>query len=120
MSDPSVSLVLPNRNNGRVLGHVLERLAENTTYPDTKRIAIDDGFHRGGSAITKPIGRRTYHERVIRAREEDCPQCETIAEVDGGAGCCRLADHYAYWRPNPDMRLAAERILAAFGELAPT
>jgi O-antigen biosynthesis protein len=191
VSDPSVSLVLPNRNNGRVLDHVLERLAENTTYPDTELIVIDDGstddsrtilrrwrdsgrfatfklierehagviealntglheasgelivqldgdasvetpgwlerivpffssdqrigvvtakvvfdwgeiqtcgvdvigpdgFHGRGSVITEPAGRRTYHERVQRARDGERPEYEAIAEVDGGAGCCMM------------------------------
>lgn len=42
-TSPSVSLLLPNRDNALVLGAVLERLAENTTYADSEVIAVDDG-----------------------------------------------------------------------------
>lgn len=191
MKGPPVSLLLPNRNNGRVLDRVLERLAENTTYPDTELIAIDDGstddsrailrrwrdagafqsfrlierehagviealntglreargelivqldadasvetpgwlerlvpffvsdqrigvvttkvvfgsgeiqtcgvdvispegFHGRGSRVTERAGERSYHERVERRRDGDCPECDTVAEVDGGAGCCMM------------------------------
>jgi GT2 family glycosyltransferase len=40
---PSVSLLLPNHNNGYVLERVLERLAENTTHGETEVVAVDDG-----------------------------------------------------------------------------
>ena len=40
---PLVSLLLPNRNNERVLELVLERLAANTTYPRVELVAVDDG-----------------------------------------------------------------------------
>lgn len=188
---PSVSLLMPNRNNASVLDHVLERLAANTSYPNFELVVVDDGstdssreilrrwrdsgafaefrlleqeqrgaihalntglaaadgrlivqldadssietpgwlermtdlflcdervgvvtgkivfdwgdlhtcgvdvlgpdgFHDRGALITEPIGRRTYHQRVLRRREGDCPECETLAEVDGGIGCCML------------------------------
>lgn len=188
---PRVSLLMPNHNNARILDHVLDRLATNTTYPDVELVVIDDGSsdgsreilrrwerlerlpglrlieqeHRGviealnaglrqatgelvvqldadasletpgwleqmvqffcsderigvltakvvfdwgeihtcgvnliepaglhgrGSVITEPVGRRTYHERVARFREGECPDCEIIAEVDAGAGCCMM------------------------------
>ncbi len=191
MSGPLVSLLLPNRNNGPILDHVLERLAENTTYSETEVIVIDDGssddsrtilrrwrdagrfpalrvieqdhagvidalnnglreaggelvvqldadasvetpgwlerivpfflsapqigvvtakvvfewgeiqtcgvdvigpegFHGRGSTITEPVGKRSYHERVERAEDGECPKCDTTAEVDGGAGCCMM------------------------------
>jgi glycosyltransferase involved in cell wall biosynthesis len=51
------------------------------------------GFHDRGAEITEPVGRRTYHQRVARRREEDCAPCDSIAEVDGGIGCCMM-----YWR----------------------
>ncbi len=40
---PSVSLILPNRNNGPVLDLALERLVANTTHPDWELIVVDDG-----------------------------------------------------------------------------
>jgi GT2 family glycosyltransferase len=49
-----------------------------------------DGLHGRGSTVTEPVGRRTYHERVARPREGDSPQCEVVAEVDGGSGCCMM------------------------------
>jgi GT2 family glycosyltransferase len=38
-----VSLLLPNRDNERVLDMVIGRLAANTTYPDVELIVVDDG-----------------------------------------------------------------------------
>ncbi len=49
-----------------------------------------EGFHDRGARITEPAGRRTDHQRVQRLREEDCPVCDPIAEVDGGIGCCMM------------------------------
>ncbi len=49
-----------------------------------------DGFHDRGAQITEPAGRRSYHQRIIRRREEDCPLCDQPAEVDGGIGCCMM------------------------------
>ena len=40
--------------------------------------------------ITEPEGRRTYHQRVVRRREDDCAACDAVAEVDGGIGCCMM------------------------------
>ncbi len=40
---PRVSLLLPNRNNGRILDEVLARLSENTTYDKVELVAVDDG-----------------------------------------------------------------------------
>jgi GT2 family glycosyltransferase len=48
------------------------------------------GFHDRGAEILEPAGRRTYHQRVLRTREDDCPLCEQPAEVDGGIGCCMM------------------------------
>ncbi|MBA2793821.1 MAG: glycosyltransferase [Thermoleophilaceae bacterium] len=48
------------------------------------------GFHDRGVAITEPVGRRTYHQRIIRCREADCPACDSVAEVDCGIGCCMM------------------------------
>ena len=43
MSDATVSLVLPNRNNAPVLDLFFERLAANTTHPVGELIVVDDG-----------------------------------------------------------------------------
>jgi GT2 family glycosyltransferase len=40
---PPVTLLMPNRNNERVLQLTLGRLAEHTTYPDFELIVVDDG-----------------------------------------------------------------------------
>jgi glycosyltransferase involved in cell wall biosynthesis len=40
---PRISLLMPNRNNARLLELVLGRLADNTTYPDFELIVVDDG-----------------------------------------------------------------------------
>ena len=48
------------------------------------------GFHDRGTIITEAVGRRTYHQRVLRFREDECPTCDTPAEVDGGIGCCMM------------------------------
>jgi len=49
-----------------------------------------EGFHDRGARITEPAGRRTNHQRVERFGEQDCPLCDSIAEVDGGIGCCMM------------------------------
>jgi GT2 family glycosyltransferase len=48
------------------------------------------GLHDRGTTITEPLGRRTYHQRVARRREGDCSACDSVAEVDGGIGCCMM------------------------------
>jgi GT2 family glycosyltransferase len=40
---PPVTLLLPNRDNERVLDLTLERLLEHTTYPNFELVAVDDG-----------------------------------------------------------------------------
>jgi GT2 family glycosyltransferase len=50
---PSVSLLLPNRNNAPILGHVLDRLAANTTYPDVELVVVDDGSTDGSQEILR-------------------------------------------------------------------
>jgi GT2 family glycosyltransferase len=43
VSDASVSLILPNRNNAPVLDLFFERLVANTTHPVRELIVVDDG-----------------------------------------------------------------------------
>ena len=191
MSEPRVSMLLPNRDNAPVLDLVLDRLAANTSYENAELLVVDDGstdgsleilrrwrdsgrfaemrlierehsgvvdalnagleaatgelviqldgdasvespgwiekmvaffgtdprvgvvtgkivfdwgeihtcgvdmvgptgFHDRGATITEPEGRRTYHQRIARAREDDCGACDSVAEVDGGIGCCMM------------------------------
>lgn len=42
-AQPLVSVLLPNMNNATVLDDVLDKLAENTTYPNVELIVADDG-----------------------------------------------------------------------------
>ena len=50
---PSVSLILPNRNNGPVLELALERLLANTTHPDWELVVVDDGSTDESLAILR-------------------------------------------------------------------
>jgi GT2 family glycosyltransferase len=52
-SQPSVSLLLPNRNNERILDLTLERLAEHTTYPDFELVVVDDDSSDGSREILR-------------------------------------------------------------------
>src|SRR4051812_9194098 len=40
---PTVSLLMPNRNNGGILDQTLEKLVGNTNYPNFELIVVDDG-----------------------------------------------------------------------------
>jgi glycosyltransferase involved in cell wall biosynthesis len=51
MDATRVSLLLPNYNNERVLGTVLDRLAANTTHADTELVIVDDGSTDGSVDI---------------------------------------------------------------------
>ena len=50
---PSVSLLMPNRNNELVLDEVLERLASNTTYSNAELVVVDDGSSDGSRRILR-------------------------------------------------------------------
>ncbi len=50
---PSVSLLLPNRNNEHVLELVLERLAAHTTYDRVEVVAVDDGSEDASREILR-------------------------------------------------------------------
>ena len=50
---PAVSLLLPNRNNVRVLDLVLERLVEHTTYPNWELVVVDDDSSDGSRELLR-------------------------------------------------------------------
>jgi glycosyltransferase involved in cell wall biosynthesis len=50
---PTVTLLLPNRNNDHVLDLVLERLAQHTTYPNWELVVADDGSTDGSLDILR-------------------------------------------------------------------
>src|SRR3954471_24535585 len=50
---PPVTLLLPNRNNERVLDLTLNRLVQHTTYPDFEIVVVDDGSTDGSRAILR-------------------------------------------------------------------
>ncbi len=59
---PPVTLLLPNRNNGRVLDLTLQRLLEHTTYPTFELIVVDDG----SSDESRDVLRRWRDDRRFR------------------------------------------------------
>ena len=101
MSLPRVSLLVPNYNTDRVLAHVLERLAENTTYPDVEVVLVDDGstdespgilrrwrddgtFRGDVNLIEKPNGGAidTLNTALHAATGELCVQLDSDAAVE--------------------------------------
>ena len=50
---PSVSLLLPNRNNAQVLDIVLERLVEHTRYPNWELVVVDDDSTDGSRELLR-------------------------------------------------------------------
>lgn len=59
---PPVTLLLPNRDNARVLDLTLERLLEHTTYPNFELVVVDDG----STDESLPILRRWRDARRFR------------------------------------------------------
>ena len=50
---PSVSLLLPNRNNAPILDLTLQRLADNTRYPNWELVVIDDDSNDGSRELLR-------------------------------------------------------------------
>jgi GT2 family glycosyltransferase len=53
---PGVSLLLPNRNNARVLDLLLERLVEHTTYENWELVVVDDDSTDGSRELLRRWG----------------------------------------------------------------
>src|SRR5688572_19742091 len=53
MSQPRVSLVIPNKNNEPALDLVFEHLARHTSYPDVEVVVVDDGSTDGSLEILR-------------------------------------------------------------------
>jgi len=49
-----------------------------------------EGYHDRGADIREPVGRRRYHQRVVRHPERPGDLGDRPAEVDGGIGCCMM------------------------------
>ena len=49
-----------------------------------------EGFHDRGTDVLEPVGRRRYHQRVLRHPERPGDLGDRPAEVDGGIGCCMM------------------------------
>ena len=50
---PSVSLLLPNRNNVRILDLTLQRLADHTQYPNWELVVVDDDSNDGSRELLR-------------------------------------------------------------------
>jgi glycosyltransferase involved in cell wall biosynthesis len=83
-----VDFFLSNERIGVVTGKIV------FDWGDIHTCGVDvvgpEGFHDRGAEITEPVGRRHYHQRILRSPEDDCATCDSIAEVDGGIGACMM------------------------------
>ena len=94
---PSVSLVIPNKNNEPALDLVFERLAEHTTYPDVEVVVVDDGSTDGSREVLRRwrdsgrFARFVYEERpasgvvVTLNRGLELASGELVVQLDADA-----------------------------------
>jgi glycosyltransferase involved in cell wall biosynthesis len=84
----SVSLLIPNRDNERVLDLALERLAANTTYPAVQVVVVDDGSTDGSREILRRwrdsgrFARFTYEEQPPSGVVVTLNRCLELATGD--------------------------------------
>jgi GT2 family glycosyltransferase len=99
MAEPTVTLLMPNRNNERVLGLMLERLHANTTYPSFELIVVDDGStDRSRQILREWRGRGAFSDFTLIEKEHEAggvvaalnaglaaAQGELVVQLDGDA-----------------------------------
>lgn len=110
-SSPSISFVLPNKNNAPVLGLFFDRLQKHTDLAGIQMVAIDDGSTDGSQQIL----RRWRDSGVFRSfvlREQAC--CGVPVTVNR---CLALADGDLIVRLDGDATVEADGWLEAMVEL---
>ena len=75
---PRVSLLIPNRNNEPALELVLQRLAENTTYPDFELVCVDDGSDARSLEILRRWRDSGRFERFVYEEQENAGVVVTL------------------------------------------
>jgi GT2 family glycosyltransferase len=92
---PRVSLLMPVRNRAHLLDRVLERLAENTTYPNVELVAVDDRSDDGSADLLRRWARsgRIGDMRVLANRGAGAIMAlNTALEAAEGELCVQLDD----------------------------
>ena len=87
MTQPPVSLLMPNRDNAGVLDLTLERLAEHTTYPDFELIVVDDASSDGSVELLRRWrDSQRFRSFTLLEREHSgvAASLNAAAEVAGG------------------------------------
>ncbi len=88
-----VSLLLPNRDNDRILEHTLARLAATTTYPDLEVIAVDDGSKDRSREILRAWrdnGRLPHFRLIEKPASGVVDTLNTALEAATGDVCVQL------------------------------
>ena len=87
MAGPPVSLLMPNRDNERTLGVVLDRLAANTTYSDVELIVVDDGSTDASRDILRRWrDARAFAGEVTLIEQENAGAIAALNAALGAAG----------------------------------
>ena len=111
---PTVSVLIPARNEEKVIGRILQRMSE-LTYPKEKLevIAIDDGSTDRTGEITETFAREHDHIKVVHRSLEDGGKGKPVAlnhglkYAKGKIVFCFDADYY----PQRDI---IEKLIACF------